>query len=86
LATAVKFALGDEMLSEIKDHEPKTLRVAFVARCASLSAYIASGKRWSPLELAKAYLTEGSDQIFRIDRPPSPGKPHSEPNPDDPQG
>ena len=55
LQAAVKAALGPEMLREIKDHEPRTLRVAFIVHCATVVGYVATGKRRSPTETAEAY-------------------------------
>jgi hypothetical protein len=51
LVEAVKAAIGPEMLSIIKDHQPRTLRVTFIAHCSALAVYVATGKRRSLLEV-----------------------------------
>jgi len=56
LANAVKGAIGQTFLSEIKNHEPDTLRIAFISHCATLAAYVATGVRRTPLETAEATL------------------------------
>lgn len=55
LSTAVKVAIGEPMLSEIKDHEPHTLRLAFIVRCGQLAIRASIGKLQSPHEIASEY-------------------------------
>jgi hypothetical protein len=51
VSIAVKAALGPDMLKDMKDNQPKTLRAGFICHCAALAAYVATGKRRSPLEV-----------------------------------
>ena len=62
LVDAVKAAIGDDVLNAIKDHEPRTLRLAFISHCAALGAYIATGKRRSPLEVYADEVLSGRHQ------------------------
>jgi len=51
LVDAVKAAIGEKTLKEMKDHKPMTLRAAFICHCTALAYYIASGQKKEPLEI-----------------------------------
>lgn len=45
LADTVKAALGTEALRRLKNHDPRTLRLAFISHCAILGHYVMTKKR-----------------------------------------
>lgn len=50
LQDAAKAVIGKDLLKEIKDHEPQTLRTAFIIQCSLIAKYIGTGQRQTPLE------------------------------------
>jgi hypothetical protein len=65
LAAAIKAAIGQKALDQLKDQEPRTLRTAFISHCAALSFYVITGRRLAPLE-----ILEGMQSGAISPRPP----------------